>query len=248
MLYVGTCAALAGNASFRTNAGLCLVYTTRVDRVGAVLDADHLRSRIWLFITMTRCLDCGSERTTDQCPSCGLTTAAAEVMFRRHLMARTGIFLLGSLAFPYISQIYPPLDLDWILVFFGVIFFGALTLAIILERRARNHQEIEILKRIYNGFIPLPWILAATLFINGRLDLQKNVVYHPTSVEGHFNMKGIVKGSRRLFVRSWRPGQRTENLAVDLDDYDRFREGDAVVVGVEPGALGIPWYYGVYRR
>ena len=128
---------------------------------------------------MTRCPDCGSERTTDQCPSCGLTTAAAEITFRRHLMARTGIFLLGSLGFPYISQIYPPLELDLILIFFGVIFFAALTLAIILERRARNHQEIEVLKRIYNGFIPLPWILAATLFINGRLDDKKNVVYHP---------------------------------------------------------------------
>src|SRR5258707_9172965 len=84
---------------------------------------------------MTRCLDCGSERTTEQCPSCGLTTAAAELMFRRRLMRQTGVFLLGSLAFPYISQIYPPLDLDLILVFFGLIFFGALTLAIILERR-----------------------------------------------------------------------------------------------------------------
>jgi hypothetical protein len=197
---------------------------------------------------MTRCLDCGSERTTDQCPSCGLTTAAAELTFRRRLMRQTGIFLLGSLAFPYISQIYPPLDLDWILVFFGLIFFGALTLAVVLERRARNHQEIELMKRIYNGFIPLPWILAATLFINGRLDAQKNVVYYPTSVVGRFNMKGIVKGSRRLVVRSWREGERVERLAVDMDDYDRFHEGDAIVVGVEPGALGIPWYYGVYRR
>jgi hypothetical protein len=169
-------------------------------------------------------------------------------MFRRRLMARTGIFLLGSLAFPYISQIYPPLELDLILIFFGVIFFGALTLAIILERRARNHQEIEVMKRIYQGFIPLPWILAATLFINGRLDAQKNVAYYPTRVEGRFNMKGLVKGSRRLFVHSWRDARHPESLAVDLDDFERFREGDAVVVGVGPGALGIPWYYGVYRR
>ena len=198
---------------------------------------------------MTRCLDCGSTRTTDQCPSCGLTSAAAELVFRRRLMRQTGVFLVGSLAFPYVSQIYPPLELDLILVFFGVIFFGALTLAIILERRARNHQEIEVMKRVYNGFIPLPWILAATLFVNGRLDSQKNVVYYPTVVVGRFNMKGIVKGSRRLVVRSWRGGtQRVERLAVDLDDFDRFREGDAVVVGVSPGALFIPWYYGVYRR
>ena len=169
-------------------------------------------------------------------------------MFRRRLMWRTAIFLLGSLAFPYVSQIYPPLDLDWMLVFFGVIFFAVLFLAVILERRARNRQEIEVLKRIYSGFIPLSWILAATLFINGRLDAQKNLAYYPTTVEGRFNMKGIVHGSRRLFVRSWRVGQHVERLAVDADDFDRFHDGDSVEVAVQPGALGIPWYYGVYRR
>jgi hypothetical protein len=208
-----------------------------------LLDCD----RVAVARPMTRCLDCGSERNADQCPSCGLTSAAAEVMFRRRLMRRTGIFLLGSLAFPYVSQIYPPLELDLILVFFGVIFFVALAFAVILERRARNHQEIELLKRIYNGFVPLPWILAATLFVNGRLDSQKNVAYYPTVVVGRFNMKGIVKGSRRLIVKSWREGESID-LAVDQDDFDRFQEGDTVSVGVEPGALGIPWYYGVYRR
>jgi hypothetical protein len=134
------------------------------------------------------------------------------------------------------------------LIFFGLIFFGVLFLAVILERRARDRREIEILKRIYAGFIPLPWILAATLFLNGRLDSQKNITYHPTAVESRFNMKGIVRGSRRLLVRSWRPGQHFERLAVDADDFDRFHDGDAVEVAVEPGALGIPWYYGVYRR
>src|SRR5258707_5926393 len=185
---------------------------------------------------MTRCLDCGSERSTDQCPSCGLTTAAAELMFRRRLMRQTGIFLLGSLAFPYVSQIYPPLDLDLILVFFGLIFFSALTLAIILERRARNHQEIELMKRVYNGFIPLPWILAATLFVNGRLDSQKNVVYYPTVVVGRFNMKGIVKGSRRLVVRSWREGERVERPAVGMGEFGRLYDGGADFGCVPAGA------------
>ena len=197
---------------------------------------------------MTRCLDCGSERTTDQCPSCGLTSAAAEVMFRRRLVFRTAVFLLGSLAFPYVSQIFPPLDIDLMLIFFGIIFFTALFLAVVLEQRARNRKEIEVLKRIYMGFIPLPWILAATLFANGRLDSQKNLAYHPTFVESKFNMKGIVRGSRRLHVQSWRPGQKVEALAVDADDFDRFQVGDTVTVAAEPGAIGIPWYYGVYRR
>ncbi|MGH9675646.1 MAG: hypothetical protein ACRD36_00975, partial [Candidatus Acidiferrum sp.] len=197
---------------------------------------------------MTRCLDCGAQRTADQCPACGLTSAAAELVFRRHLLNRTAIFLVGSLAFPYVSQVYPPLELDLMLVFYGVLFFLGLTLAVILDRRARKHQDLEVLKRIYSGFIPLPWILAATLFVNGRLDAQKNLVYYPTRVESRFYMNGIVKSSRRLLVYSWRPGQHIERLPVDSDDYDRFHEGDSIVVGVGPGALGIPWYYGVYRR
>jgi len=197
---------------------------------------------------MTRCFDCGAERTSDQCPSCGLTTAAAELVFRRRLVNRTAAFLVGSLAFPYVSQIYPPLDLDLMLVFFGLLFFLALTLAIILDRRARNRQELEVLKRIYSGFIPLPWILATALFLNGKLDAPKNIVYHPTVVENRFYMKGLLRGSRRLFVDGWRPGQKIERLPVDADDFDRFQDGDAVVVAVEPGAIGIPWYYGIYRR
>ena len=183
----------------------------------------------------------------DQCPSCGLTSAAAEVMFRRRLLKRTAVFLAGSLVFPYVSQIYPPLDLDLMLVFFGVLFFIALAIAVILDRRAQNREEIEVLKRVYSGFIPLPWILAATLLANGALDSKKNVAYHATTVDSRYNMPGIVRGTRRLFVHSWRGGQKIERLAVNSDDFDRFHTSDSVSVGVEPGALGIPWYYGVYR-
>jgi len=196
---------------------------------------------------MTRCLDCGSERIADQCPSCGLTSAAAEVMFRRRLVKRTAIFLAGSLVFPYVTNIYPPLDIDLMLVFFGAVFFLALTMAVLLDRRARRRQEIEVLKRLYYGFIPLPWILASALFINGKLDSQKNVVYHSTVVEGRYYMRGVVRGSRRLFVKGWREGQKVERLAVDSDDFDRFHEGNRISVGVAPGALYIPWLYGVYR-
>ena len=197
---------------------------------------------------MTRCLDCGAERIADQCPACGLTSAAAEVMFRRRLLKRTAVFLAGSLVFPYVTNIYPPLDIDLMLVFFGLIFFVALAMAVFLDRRARRRQELEVVKRLYYGFIPLPWILAATIFLNGRLDSQKNVAYHPTTVHGRYYMHGVVRGSRRLFVEGFREGQKVERLAVDADDFDRFHEGDRVTVGVAPGALGIPWFYGVYRR
>lgn len=197
---------------------------------------------------MTRCLDCGSERTADQCQACGLTSAAAAVVFRTKLVKRMAIFLAGSLAFPYVSQIFPPLDLDLMWVFYGILFFLALFLAVILDRRSQQKKDVEVLKRIYAGFIPLPWILMGALLVNGRLDSQKNIQYYPTKVVSRFYMRGIVKGSRRLVVRAWRPGQRVERLAVDADDFDRFGVGDTIEVAVQPGALGIPWYYGVYRR
>ena len=168
-------------------------------------------------------------------------------MFRRRFLKRTGVFLAGSLVFPYVSQIYPPLDVDLMLVVFGVIFFLALAIAVILDRRARKHLELETLKHVYAGFILLPWIFAGMLFVNGRLDSPKNVVYHAETVTGRYNMPGIVRGSRRLIVTSWREGQKYERLAVDADDFDRFKPGDQVNVGVEPGALWIPWYYGIYR-
>lgn len=197
---------------------------------------------------MTRCLNCGSDRLVDQCPVCGMTSAAAEFLFRKRLITQTTIFLAGSLCFPYIIQIYPPLDIDLMLVFFGVIFFVALLFAALLDRRARKHREIEVLKRIYAGFIPLPFILSAALFLNGKLDYAKQPVYVPERVEGKFLMKGLVRGTRRLVVQSWRPGQKVERLPVDSDDFERFHVGDQIEVAVQPGLLGIPWVYGVYRQ
>jgi hypothetical protein len=196
---------------------------------------------------MTRCLDCGSERTSDQCPNCGLTSAAAELVFRRRLLRQMAIFLAGSLLFPYVSQVYPPLDLDAMLVFYGLVFFVALVLAIFLERGARARKDIQILKHLFTGLIPIPFILSAALFLNGKLDSPRNVGYHATTVEGRYLMRGVVRGTRRLFVYSWREGRRYERLAVDSDDYDRFHVSDKVNVGVAQGALGISWFYGVYR-
>src|SRR5260370_38639234 len=111
-------------------------------------------------------------------------------------------------------------------VFFGVFFFVALAIAVILDRRARNRRELEVLKRVYSGFIPLPGILSATLLVNGKLDSQKNVAYHPTTVDSRYNMPGIVRGTRRLIVHSWRVGQKIGRLAGDFDGYGRFRVGD----------------------
>ncbi len=194
---------------------------------------------------MTRCINCGAERAADQCLACGLTSAAAEVVLRGRLVRRTALFLAGAILFVPISQAFPPLEVDSILIFVGVLFFAVLGLGLWMIQRARSKQEIEALKRIYFGFLPLPWILGALLFVNGRLDTSAPQL-QTTSVVGKFRMPGVLR-TQRLIVISWRAGRRFERVMVGRDDYERFQVGDAVVVQVERGVAGIPWVYGVYR-
>ena len=78
----------------------------------------------------------------DQCLSCGLTSAAAELVLRRRLIIRTAWFLVGALVFVSASQVFPPLDLDLMLIFVGVAFFVGLGLAILIDQRARNRGDV----------------------------------------------------------------------------------------------------------
>ena len=195
---------------------------------------------------MTRCLDCGSERIADQCPSCGLTSAAAELVLRRRLVRRTAVFLVGIIVFVAASQVFPPLEVDAILIFAGLVFFCSLALGYWIDYRARKRQEVEVLKRIYFGMIPVPWIFAGLLFLNGKLDTSRPVRIDATVVS-KFATGGLPR-SRRLVVNSWRDGRRIERIAVDQNDFDRFQKGDDIVIQAQKGALGVPWVYGVYRR
>ena len=81
---------------------------------------------------MTHCLNCGAERDADQCLACGLTSAAAEVMLRKSLVQRTVWFLVGSVLFVPASYAFPPLELDGILIFVGVLFFVVLGLGFLV--------------------------------------------------------------------------------------------------------------------
>src|ERR1700683_776713 len=192
---------------------------------------------------MTRCLNCGAERDVDQCEACGLTSTAAEMTLRQKLLNRTAIFLVGAIAFVAASERCPALELDGILIFIGILFFLTLGLAMWVERRALRHGEVEALKRIYYGLIPLPWLLAILLLGNGALD-HYPVRVEPARVISKFSMSGPVP-NRRLIVTSWREGHRLERIPVDRGDFDRVSRGDMVDVQVREGLVGIPWVAGV---
>lgn len=195
---------------------------------------------------MTRCLNCGAERVQDVCDSCGLPSSTAELVLRKRLLNRTAVFLLGAIAFVAASVRYPALELDGILIFIGILFFLTLGLAIWVERRALKHQEVEAMKRIYYGLVPVPLLLALVMVANGALDSS-----HPetesTRVIGKFSMPGPIP-MHRLIVNSWRDGQGVERLAVDLQDFERFNPGDSIDVKLGGGLIGIPWVKGVTRR
>src|ERR1700720_769205 len=179
---------------------------------------------------MTRCLNCGSERDADVCAFCGLNSSAAEFSLRRRLLNRTAIFLLGALAFVVASGRYPALELDAIMIFIGVLFFLTLGVAVWVERRALRHAEVEALKRVYYGLIPIPWLLALLLLANGALDHSPSQI-ETTPVVGKFAMRGPVP-SRRLIVNSWREDRRFERVPVDPSDLDRFAASAVVEVHV----------------
>ena len=195
---------------------------------------------------MTHCLNCGAERDADICEACGLNSAAAEFSLRRQLLNRTAIFLLGAIAFVVASQRYPALELDGILIFIGALFFITLGLGIWVEKRALRHGEVEAMKRIYYGLIPLPWLLAILLLANGAFD-RYPAHTEQARVISKFSMPGPVQ-NRRLVVTSWRDGHRLERIPVGRGDFDRVATGDIVDVQVREGLVGIPWVGGVSPR
>jgi hypothetical protein len=174
-----------------------------------------------------------------------MNPAEASRAMRRSLVNRLGIFLLGVVAFFVPCFFYPPLELDEILVFVGVIFFSTIALAMWAERRSIRGQEIELLRRIFHGLVPIPWLLGALLLINGSLDRSA-----PRDVESTVVSRLAVPGllpMHQLIVKSWRDGRGVERLAVTRQDFDRFQVGARIIVRVEDGLVGIPWIFGVYN-
>jgi hypothetical protein len=192
-----------------------------------------------------RCMNCGAVSTADGCPACGMDSAAAQTRFRQQFANRTAVFLVGGLGFVAAAGLYPPLEIDGMLIFIGISFFITLGIGLWLERRAVRHMDIEVLRRIYFGLVPVPFLLGALLLVNGGLD-HASPARERALIEGKFSMRGPWPW-HRLVVYSWRDGRRYERIAVNSTDFDLYTVGDPLVISVEPGLVGIPWVSGVYR-
>jgi len=195
---------------------------------------------------VTRCPNCGSELSSSICENCGLDLADAGRAMRRRLVNRLGIFLLGAIAFLVPCFLYPPLELDSILIFFGAIFFITIVLAVWTERRSIRRQEVEVLKHIFQSLVLIPWLFAALLFVNGALD-HSVPLDKETTVVGLLAIPGILP-IHQIIVTSWRPGHAVERLAVSRQDFDRFHVGDRIEVRIKGGLASIPWVFGVYNE
>jgi hypothetical protein len=115
-----------------------------------------------------------------------------------------------------------------------------------IDRRSRRDAPVETMKRVCYGLLPVSWLLAAILLVNGSFD-SVPPMRHSTVVVGKFSMPGMLRNSR-VVVQSWRPGVRFERIPISADQFDRFQKGDVVEVRVQDGLVGIPWVRAVVHK
>jgi hypothetical protein len=195
---------------------------------------------------METCIECGGNIANGQCEVCGLTPVAAELAVRRRILYSVAMFMLAAVGFLTTVAYYPPVRLDEMLIFLGLVFFTVMGLAVWLDFRARRRRMNQPIKRVFYGLVPVPWLLVALLFVNGRFD-SSAVESFTTRVVGKFTMPGTLKNSR-LVVVSWEMGRSVERIPISRDDYARFQKGDVVEVRVHSGLAGIPWVDSVYHK
>lgn len=193
-----------------------------------------------------QCVECGGPVRDGQCEECALPVPAAVMLLRRRLLYGTALFLLGALAFLPAVHSFPPLDIDLMLIFLGALFFAVMLTALWLDRKARHAATHQLLKRAFYGLLPVPWLIAGLIFVNGRFDYSPPT-RHVSQVVGTFAMPGTLRQSR-LVVRSWRAGRSVERVAISREEFARFRTGDGVDILVQEGLAGIPWVSAVYHQ
>ena len=151
------------------------------------------------------------------------------------MRALTPIFLVGSMAFIYLTFLRFQL-LDGILVaVVSAIGFGMLALYL---RSGRT----EPVSGRYLTVSLLPWLAAGFFLGNGALDVSPEVRHRTRILKTYYPRRSM---RDRLTVQSWRSGRENEIIYVYSDRF--FYPGDSVTIAVKPGAFGFPWIVSVSR-
>ncbi len=192
-----------------------------------------------------RCPNCNGPLEDDWCDACQMDLPGLRRAAFRRLISKLGIFLLGILALVPGTRIYPPLEIDRMFIFFGVLFVVTLGLVMWVEYQLRRDRPAEIGSRILRSLVIVPWILTGLLLANGRFD-RDPPQQHQAQVAGTFRSAGMVM-TDRLVLPSWRSGRRWERVAVSARFIAGIRPGDSVQVFIKPGLAGIAWVAGVEK-
>lgn len=148
------------------------------------------------------------------------------------------VFLVGALALAFSVNAYQPFDTDGMLL--GILVLCITALAILTTADAdENISPKYVLAAL------LPWLLSGTFVANGALDHSQEALYHTVVIEEHFNSPRWWVGDS-IIVRSWLPDRSRER--VYLRGIQGFYDpGEAVTIGIRPGAFGIAWISSVLR-
>ena len=95
-----------------------------------------------------------------------------------------------------------------------------------------------------------PWLFAGFLWVNAALD-RSPPRSHPTVVvtKNTASTQWVPLFRYEVVVESWRPGRRFEGVLLEKqEEFESYEPGDAVLVQVGSGFLGLPWIVGLRKQ
>jgi hypothetical protein len=167
--------------------------------------------------------------------------AAAVKKINGRLQKYAWPLLLGMCGVLLASRLYRLLEEDRVMLFCIVVFFAPILAHAVLAIGKRLVGNAEWLRKLYLASSVVLFMVATGIWANAAMD-RSAVRAVQTSVTHRGITSGRYSTTYHLFVTSWRAGKMNENLRVSRDIYYSMSVGEAVVVKVHRGFLGMGWY------
>src|ERR1700730_1091079 len=196
---------------------------------------------------MGTCSTCGTGFAVQLCPKCGSSPTLTRRKVSQALSKYASPTIGGLLGIVIADRYFPLLERNTFLIVGLCAVFAPVLFHIVSSVRKRLSLDAGRLQRAYLSAGALTIFLALLIACNGAFDKSP-----ATQVSTSLLYKQVVRGksgpSYTLRVRSWRAGRATEDLGVDARTYRRVSVERGVVVEMHRGAVGLPWYSGVFSE